>query len=356
LWYLPEQVLEKAMIRPIASSRVRIVLVYVLFSLAYFLLIDHFLLPLSGNEAMTILLADSKGIAFIVITSLILYLSLKKAAKIQHKIEEQEKEQITKMAQADKMITLGTLVSGVAHEINNPINFITLNLPLLRDFWQGARPILEQELERGGDFPVGRFQYSVLRQRIDRMFEGIEDGTKRIKDIVTVLKDFGRPDPADLTQSVDLNGVIVDSVKLLESTILRLTDRFSFELDPSIPKIIGNYQRMEQIVANLLQNALESLPSKERAVTISSKFELSRGLIVIKIKDEGCGIEAAILPKITDPFFTTKRTSGGMGLGLAVVVRFVREHGGTLEFDSQIGKGTTVTMSFKSKRSKEGSS
>jgi polar amino acid transport system substrate-binding protein len=345
-------VLEKAMMELRVSHHFRIVLVYILSSLAYILLIDHFLLPLSKNEATTILLVDLKGIGFVIITALVLYFDLNRAAKKQSKIEEQEKLQITQMAQADKMITLGTLVSGVAHEINNPINFITLNLPLLRDFWQGAKPILELELERRGDFPVGRLQYSVLRQRIDKMFEGIEDGTRRIKDIVSTLKDFARPDPSDMTQSVDLNQVIAESVKLLEPTILRTTNKFSLKLDPSIPSIMGNSQRMEQIVANLLQNALESIPNKERAVSISSQFEQSDGLIVIKVKDEGCGIEAAILPKITDPFFTTKRTSGGMGLGLAIVSRYVRDHGGTLEFDSQIGKGTTAVASFKSTRGK----
>jgi len=337
---------------PKVLNQASIVSIYILVSLAFVFLIDHFLLPLSKNEAMTIFLVDFKGLVFVIVTGLILYFGLKTAAARQSRIEEREKQQIAQMVQADKMITLGTLVSGVAHEINNPINFITLNLPLLRDFWQGARPILEVEFERNGDFPVGRFQYSVLRQRIERMFEGIEDGTKRIKDIVVVLKEFGRPDPSDMTQSVDLNGVIVDSVKLLESAILRATDRFSSALDPSVPKIMGNYQRMEQIVANLLQNALESLPSKEKAVSICSQFEPSKSLIVITIKDEGCGIEASIIPKITDPFFTTKRNSGGMGLGLAVVARFVREHGGTLEFSSEIGKGTTAVVSFKSTRKK----
>jgi polar amino acid transport system substrate-binding protein len=345
-------VLEKAMTESRVPRRVKSVVIYVFSSFAYILLIDHFLLPLSMNKDLTILLADFKGIGFVIVTALVLYFNLKRAAKSQSKIEEREKLQIMQMAQADKMITLGTLVSGVAHEINNPINFITLNLPLLRDFWKGAKPILELEFERSGDFPVGRFQYSILRQRIEKMFEGIEDGTKRIKDIVATLKDFARPDPLDMTQSVDLNRVLSNSVKLLEPMISRTTDKFSLELDPSIPSIPGNSQRLEQVVTNLLQNSLESLPSKERAVSVSTHFLPSKGLIVIRVKDEGCGIEAAILPKITDPFFTTKRTSGGMGLGLAIVSRYVHDLGGTLEFDSQTGKGTTAVVSFKSTRSK----
>lgn len=335
---------------PRLSTRVRIVLVYIFSSMVYILLIDHFLLPLSKNEAVTILLADFRGIGFVVITALVLYFDLRRAARRQSEIDEQEKLQLTQMAQADKMITLGTLVSGVAHEINNPINFITLNLPLLRDFWKGAKPILEQEFERTGDFPVGRLPYSILRQRIDRMFEGIEDGTKRIKDIVSTLKDFARPNPSDMTQSVDLNRVITNAAELLEPMILRTTDRFSLQLDPSLPSITGNSQRMEQIITNLLQNALESLQSRDRAVSVSSRFDPSEGLILIKVHDEGTGIEAAILPKITDPFFTTKRTSGGMGLGLAIASRYVHDHGGTLEFDSQVGKGTTAVVSFRPDR------
>ena len=260
------------------------------------------------------------------------------------KFEELERMQIEKMAQADKMVTLGTLVSGVAHEINNPTNFITLNTPIIREAWHGTRPLLDEYYRTEGDFPVGRFHYSVLRERMDQLLDGVAEGAERITRIVANLKDFARPDPSDMNQDVDINQVVQDAVALLGNPIEKRTRHFQVNYDRTIPGIIGSSQKLEQVMINLIQNSLEALTDTERGVVVSSHYDEKNNMICVEVKDEGCGIEEDILPRILDPFFTTKRTSGGTGLGLPIATRIVKDHGGELTFSSQAGTGTIAKI------------
>jgi len=262
------------------------------------------------------------------------------------RMEEQESLQREQLAQADKMITLGTLVSGVAHEINNPTNFITLNTPILKEAWQGTRLILEDHYQKEGEFFVGRFKYSALREKLDLLFDGIAEGAERIKNIVLDLKNFARPDPSDLDQPVDVNKVIMNSVSLLRNTINKRTKHFTLELGADLPPLRGSFQKLEQVIINLIQNAYEALPDTEKAISISTMHDSIKGCLLIRIRDQGCGISEEILPRILDPFFTTKRTSGGVGLGLSITSRIVKDHDGTLVFDSIAGRGTTVTVTL----------
>jgi PAS domain S-box-containing protein len=262
------------------------------------------------------------------------------------RMEDLERIQQEQLAQADKMITLGTLVSGVAHEINNPTNFITLNAPILREAWNGARDVLEDQFRREGDFSVGRFRYSALREKMDLLFDGISEGAKRIKNIVTDLKDFARPDPSDMNQSVDINRVIGSAVSLLQNPIQKRTDRFDLDLSDTVPPIRGSFQKLEQVMINLIQNACEALSDREKAVVVTSALDDTGNLVIVRIMDEGPGIPPEILLRILDPFFTTKRNAGGVGLGLSISARIVKDHGGTLTFESTPGKGTTATVSL----------
>ena len=108
----------------------------------------------------------------------------------------------------------------------------------------------------------------------------------------------------------------------------------------------GNAQRIEQVVVNLLLNACEALPDPERAVRVATEHDRDAGVVRIAVRDEGVGIPPEHLARLTDPFFTTKRDQGGTGLGLSVSAAIVKEHGGTLEFRSPPGAGTTVVLSL----------
>jgi C4-dicarboxylate-specific signal transduction histidine kinase len=260
--------------------------------------------------------------------------------------EEQAKLHQQQLMQASKMVALGTLVSGVAHEINNPNNFIMLNSPILKEAWEDALPLLEKYYAENGDFLIGGMNFTEMRKNIPTLFTGISDGARRIKQIVDDLKNYVRDDTADLTQAVDIRAVLKSAVALLSNMIKKSTNRFSIEYGKNIPSLKGNFQRLEQVMINLIQNACQALPDSRKGIFISVAFDGQKSKIVIKIRDEGTGISPETLLHITDPFFTTKHDSGGVGLGLSISSKIVEEHGGAMHFESEIGAGTIVTITL----------
>jgi len=126
--------------------------------------------------------------------------------------------------------------------------------------------------------------------------------------------------------------------------IMKSTQKFSIEYASDLPRLKGNFQRFEQVIINLIQNACQALPDSQRGISVSTSYDEKKRSILISIQDEGMGIPPKALPHIMEPFFTTKRDSGGLGLGLSISSRIVKEHGGTLTFTSQPGKGTTAEI------------
>jgi PAS domain S-box-containing protein len=259
-------------------------------------------------------------------------------------IEEQAKIHQQQLMQAGKMVALGTLVSSVAHEINNPNSFIMLNTPILSEAWKGAMPILNEYYERNGDFVIGGIKYTEMCDNITMLFSGILDGAKRIKQIVEDLKDFVSRDASDMTQSVDINAVLRSAISLLSNVIMKSTNHFSVEYGKNLPVLRGNFQRFEQVIINLVQNACQALPDDRKGIFASTSYDEKRRSIVIKVEDQGTGIPSENLSHITEPFYTTKSDSGGLGLGLSISSRIVKEHGGTLTFTSEPGKGTKAEI------------
>ena len=288
-------------------------------------------------EASISLLCDSKGqpIGFYGIARDI---TERKQAEEQAKIHQQQ------LMQAGKMVALGTLVSSVAHEINNPNNFIMLNAPLLKETWEHVLPIVDEYYEKSRDFMIGGIRYPEIRERIPRLLGGITDGSKRIKQIVEDLRDFVRRDASDMNQSVDVNAVLRSAISLLSNMIAKSTSHFSVKYAEKLPILKGNSHRLEQVMINLIQNACQALPDIRKGISLSTSYSEKISSVVVKVEDEGIGISPEVLSHITDSFFTTKSDSGGIGLGLSISSRIVKEHGGTLTFASEPGKGTTAEI------------
>ena len=260
------------------------------------------------------------------------------------KAEEQAELHQQQLMHASKMVALGTLVSGIAHEINNPNNFIMINSPILQEAWETATPILENYYRENGDFVICGMNYSDLRENIPSLFSGITDGARRIKQIVDDLKNYVKEDTADVTQSVDINAVLISAVALVSNMINKSTKHFEIEYGKDLPPLKGNSQRLEQVIINLIQNACQSLEDSHGGVFVSTSFEEETGNIVIRVRDEGIGIAPDTLSQIMDPFFTTRQESGGIGLGLSISERIIEEHGGSIKFVSQPGAGTTADV------------
>ena len=268
----------------------------------------------------------------------------------QLKSEIQKREQAQQEAllreqqlrQADKMVSLGVLVSGVAHEINNPNGLIALNLGLLSEIWEKSLPVLDAFYEENGDFSLGAMNFSELRAQMPVLLADTTASSERIKAIVDDLKGFSRTSDERLDEAVDLNHMVQSAINLASSYLKKATRNLVVELEPTLPTIAGNPQRLEQVVINLLLNACNALEAEDaeiRVVTRTAKNEA-----IVEVIDRGRGIATEDLSRITDPFFTTRRNDGGTGLGLSVSAGIVEEHGGVLQFESQPGVGTTARL------------
>jgi polar amino acid transport system substrate-binding protein len=269
----------------------------------------------------------------------------REVAERKRALEELRRHQ-DQLIQADKMTSLGILVSGVAHEINNPTGLILFNTPVVSEAYADAEAILEEHYREHGDFILAGIPYSRMRGKIPQMLEDMQEGAKRIKRIVEDLKDFARRNDDLVSEPVDINTVVGLAVRLVEASIRKATDHFTVSYGEHLPPVRGHAQRIEQVVVNLILNACQALPDPGRGITLETGCSADAHVVWIKVHDEGTGIAPDHLAHLTDPFFTTKRESGGTGLGLSVSAGIVKEHGGDLHFDSQPGAGTTVLLSL----------
>jgi polar amino acid transport system substrate-binding protein len=147
--------------------------------------------------------------------------------------------------------------------------------------------------------------------------------------------------------------VLKTSIRLLENLLRKSTSRLTVECAEDLPEVRGNPHRMEQVVVNLIMNACQALPDRDKGISLRTFADQTLGTVCLEVRDEGIGIPAEHLPHITDPFFTTKREIKGTGLGLAVSASIVKEHGGTLSFESTPGEGTIARIHLPAKEGLE---
>lgn len=260
------------------------------------------------------------------------------------RLEEERRVMHAKLIHANKMTSIGTLASGVAHEINNPNNFILFNSNLLSDAWKDASVILDGYYREHGEFSIGGISYSDASGMFPELLSGIAEGSRRIKNIVESLRDFSKTGKAGVEDALDVNRAVRASVSILSNQISKFTENFHVVCSNEIPVIKGNEQKIEQVIVNLIMNAVQALNDGSRGVWVSTVYDPDEKAVVIKVRDEGAGMPDAVLERVTEPFFTTKSGTGGTGLGLSISYSIIKEHNGSLEFSSRPGEGTTVTV------------
>jgi len=259
--------------------------------------------------------------------------------------EENEIKHQQQLIQADKMASLGVLVSSTAHEINNPNNFIMVNAPILTRIWKSTQPVLDKHFEENGDFYIApRVNYSEMKDNIPGIISGIMEGAQRIDHFVKALKNFARPAPTTQERNIDINNVVRAALRLQRDLIHKSTSCFQVVYGEALPPVIGNFQQLEQVVINLVENSCQALTHRDRALTIQTSYDKPQDMVEILIKDEGVGIAQTDLPVICNAFFTTKRDQGGTGLGLSISSKIVDKHGGKLIFSSGPQQGTTAQV------------
>jgi signal transduction histidine kinase len=219
-----------------------------------------------------------------------------------------------------------------------------MNAKVLSDAWGDALEILDACQQERGGFSLAGLGYAEMRATIPTLLQEVHDGALRIERIVRDLKDFARPPGGRTRNPFSLNDAVQRALHLLAHSIRSRTHRFEVTLASDVPAIEGDVQQVEQVVVNLVSNALEALPDRERGVRVITAFDPEEHVVVLEVCDEGVGIPAEHLERLCDPFFTTKRESGGTGLGLAITSTLVRGHGARLTFSSEPGQGTCAVV------------
>lgn len=268
-----------------------------------------------------------------------------KTIVMKRNITEQKRLQ-DEAARTSRLAVLGELSAGVAHEINNPNALILHNSEMLHNCLNDLLPCLDQSLPAESNQQFGGLAYAEVMTEVPQLLRSVHDSARRIKRIVNDLRDFSRQDIQDQQTTVDLNQVARTSARLVRNAMTQATDHFVMDLAVDLPPLLGDQGRLDQVVINLLMNAIQALENRNQKITLSTHCSIEHGQLFLVVSDTGRGMAADIMEHIFEPFVTTKRQEGGSGLGLSVSARIVKEHRGTIHFTSTPGEGTTATLTL----------
>jgi signal transduction histidine kinase len=281
-----------------------------------------------------------------------------KAIALEQSLQKLQQAQ-TQLIQTEKMSSLGQMVAGVAHEINNPVNFIHGNLVYLRQYTEDLLELIElykkDESKTSVEIlhKIEDIELDFIKKDLNKLLNSMQVGSNRIREIVQSLRTFSRLDESEL-KLVDIHSGIDSTLMLLKNRLKKTSEHPEIQLIKTyenLPLVYCYPSQINQVFMNILNNAIDALsdhpdgnlPTKTHSpylIKINTKVK-KNNWVAIHISDNGSGISEAIQTKIFDPFFTTKPVGKGTGLGLAISYQIiVKKHGGKLECHSQPGKGT----------------
>ncbi len=260
------------------------------------------------------------------------------------------------MIHAEKLATVGQLAAGMAHEINNPICYVQSNLGTLGDYLNKLFGLIElsEQLLRDSSVDAGeRLQsfeqrkqaddYQLIAEDLPALLEESREGVERIRQIVQNLRDFSRMDPSENFRLFDIHRAIETTLEIVRSLSggrVRFATYFQ-----SLPLVECNPTELNQVFMNILVNASHAV-DVDGAVEIHTSVLDGGNSISIRISDNGSGMDEATQARIFEPFFTTKEVGKGTGLGLSISYGIINKHGGRIGVESQVGQGTTFTITL----------
>ncbi len=261
------------------------------------------------------------------------------------------KEAQEQLVQSEKMASLGQLTAGIAHEINNPINFVTANIQPLKDdmadilkFLDSYEEIISKKGLKNEFIEIEKIKADAdiefTKKEIHDLLKGIEDGAMRTSEIVKGLKNFSRLDQS-IFKKANINDCIESTLTLLHNSYKNRIEVIK-DLD-NVPEIECFPGQINQVLMNILSNAIQAI-SEEGSISIKTRLENKK--VKIFIKDSGAGMTDEIRKKIFDPFFTTKEVGKGTGLGLSISFGIIQKHNGEIEVFSKPGTGTEFIISL----------
>lgn len=273
-------------------------------------------------------------------------MDLRKKIKELEKTNSELVEAQTKLVHSAKMTSLGQLVAGVAHELNNPIGFIYSNMTHLKEYTDNLFSVIDSVKDQDENIrkKIEEIDYDFVKSDLPRLIKSCQDGAQRTRDIVLGLRNFSRLEEAQLKE-IDIHQSLDTTLEILQSEIKnRIVVHKQYE---PIPKVLCFASQINQVLMNILANALQAIQGNGEIwiTTIPLKAGPDQiGRVQISIQDSGSGMDAQTLEKIFEPFFTTKGVGQGTGLGLSISYGIIQNHGGEIQVRSQKGVGTEFVI------------
>lgn len=268
----------------------------------------------------------------------------------------------TQLLQSEKMAAVGQLAAGVAHEINNPIGFVSSNIGSLGGYVEQLFDLTDVYRQASADLPAAQRQtidtalkhmdFDYLRQDVTDLLQESKDGLGRVKRIVSDLRDFSQADEGELLP-LDLNQVLESALNVAASDIRQKAEVVK-EL-VALPAVLCRAAQIQQVFVNLLVNAAQALPQASPQAAhqtmaargrITVRSGVTPGAVWAEISDNGCGMTQEVQKRIFEPFFTTHPVGQGTGLGLSLTWEIIQRHHGQIQVSSSLGQGTTVRVSL----------
>jgi signal transduction histidine kinase len=252
-----------------------------------------------------------------------------------------------KLIETEKLASLGFLVSGVAHEINNPNSFISFNIPILKEYLNEIISIIDDYAEEHESFELFGMTYPEFRKDVFKLMDNIENGSRRINIAVSNLRGISRTKEKTKMDWIDVKELIAKSVSICRSKINRMVKSFEVDIPEGLPGIYTDSETIETVVINLLINAAQAIDKENSWIRLNVTLDdSSQNHLIIEVSDNGCGLDEKIKNNIFDPFFTTKPPGEGTGLGLTLCHNSIEKLDGHIEVVSVPGKGSTFKVTL----------
>jgi PAS domain S-box-containing protein len=252
------------------------------------------------------------------------------------RVRQEGELRMQQMIQSHKLKALGEVVTGVAHEINNPVSFIANNIPLLEEMWTAVEPILASDGASHPDWGDKGISYVEVCTNMKEIIEEFKIASQRIKRVITGLKEFARVDETVQKKPIKIEEIIQGVLIIVGAQVRKTVSRIDLYIDSGLPTIQGHFQKIEQVIANLLINAHQSItPDRKGRIIITVRNIERLNAILIEIEDNGIGMKKEVLDHIFEPFFTTRRDREGTGLGLSISYGLIKEHRGIIGVTSR---------------------
>lgn len=262
------------------------------------------------------------------------YSQLKKTLKLLKKTQQQ-------LVHNEKMVSLGQLAAGVAHEINNPLSYLSSNLETLQDYIGQYESIIDKCLTDKVNTPPNIDELDYLKEDSKDLLSACLNGVMRVAEIVTNLKQFSKKGSSEFSPT--------NLIEVIDDSLAIVTNKIKYKYDVSLSHksdsliVDGNFGQLQQVFVNLFINAIDAMPEKGSLSIQTSHID---NKAIITVKDNGIGMKGDTLTRVFEPFYTTKGDSKGTGLGLSVSYAIITKHNASISVDSSVGKGTTFTLIF----------